>query len=77
MKGLPQVDNKGKNAAGREIKPVFPGKSLPWETANCGFCPLGAEAVCVQCVYSGPAALCPSSAAFSQGVCSLANEPRD
>lgn len=52
MKGLTQVDNKGKNATGREVKPVFPGKSLPWETTNYGFVPVEVEAVCVQCVYS-------------------------
>lgn len=52
MKGLTQVDNKGKNAAGKEVKPVFPGKSLPWETTNYGFVPVEVEAVCVQCVYS-------------------------
>lgn len=33
-------------------KPLFPGKSLPWETANYGFVPVEVEAVCVQCVYS-------------------------
>lgn len=67
MKGLTQVDNKGKNAAGREIKPVFPGKSLLWETANYGFVPVEVEAVCVQCVYS-VCTVWPSSGSGGSGI---------
>lgn len=55
--GIHERTHAGKATKGRmpqeggEKKPLFPGKSLPWETANYGSVPVEVEAVCVQCVY--------------------------